>query len=189
MSFTSYFVIFYINISKIIDCGLERIGDLPNEFVFGACGTFEFPTGEERVMLCFSGVDKHNCVRWVLSGNVYCYLYSSNEIFLSYNGRTYSDHPNSDNSHYYTSLGNLDNKVFASGGGNTFSTGNNKVEIFDINANTWATKVSFPYCSMYVKLLQIHFFYYLASMITDWWAKRRQFWCLVAIVIILLFPL
>ena len=63
MSQISDFVIFHIKISKIIDCGLERIGDLPNEFVLGACGTFEFSPGEERVMLCFSSRDKHNCVR------------------------------------------------------------------------------------------------------------------------------
>ena len=36
MSFTSYIVIIYIKISKIVDCGLERIGDLPNDFVYRA---------------------------------------------------------------------------------------------------------------------------------------------------------
>ena len=52
------------------------------------------------------------------------------------------------NDHYYTSLGNLDNKVLVVGGyDGSGTTGTNKVEIFDINANTWATKTSFPYCS------------------------------------------
>ena len=63
MSFTSYIVIIYIKISKIIDCGLERIGDLPNDFVHGACGTFEFSAGVERVMLCFPYVGVNKCFR------------------------------------------------------------------------------------------------------------------------------
>ena len=39
-------------ISKIIDCSLKRVGDLPYELLFPACGTFKFP--EERAMMCFA---------------------------------------------------------------------------------------------------------------------------------------
>ena len=49
-------------ISKILDCELKRIGDLPIEFYYGACGTFLFD-GVERVMLCFALKDKKKCIR------------------------------------------------------------------------------------------------------------------------------
>ena len=68
--------------------------------------------------------------------------------FYSYNGKTYTDHPDTVNDHYRTSLGNLKNNVVAVGG---LLTKNNKVEIFDINSNTWDSKImfqpSFPFCS------------------------------------------
>ena len=70
---------------------------------------------------------------------------------LSYNGKEYTDHPDTINDHYTTSLGIIDDKVIAVGG---FETHNNEVEIFDINANTWATKTSFSFCSSsYVRYL------------------------------------
>ena len=50
-----------LQISKIIGCGLKRIGDLNNEFEFGACGTFLFPG--EKIMLCFGISDKTRCER------------------------------------------------------------------------------------------------------------------------------
>ena len=63
MSQISDFVIFHIKISKIIDCGLKRIGELPHEFEFGACGTFEFSSGDERVMFCFPWTRENKCFR------------------------------------------------------------------------------------------------------------------------------
>ena len=90
-----------------------------------------------------------------------------NKISCSYNGKEYDDHPNSANNHGFTSLGNLNNTVLAVGAG--YNPGyNNKVEIFDINANTWATKTSFPYCSSrYVLILKTNFFNYLGSIHTE----------------------
>ena len=49
--------------SKVVGCTLERFGELPNEFHDGACGTFEFSSGEERVMFCFSKNRKKKCFR------------------------------------------------------------------------------------------------------------------------------
>ena len=63
---------------------------------------------------------------------------------LSYNGEKYTNHPNSVSDHYFTSLGDIENKIVAVG---SWSAENTKVEIFDINSNTWTTKSSFPYCS------------------------------------------
>ena len=48
-------IIFELKISKIIDCSLERIGELPNEFYNGACGTYKFGSEDERVMFCLEG--------------------------------------------------------------------------------------------------------------------------------------
>ena len=49
-------------ISKIADCDLKRIGELPNEFQRGSCGTFLFD-GTERVMFCFPASDQKKCFR------------------------------------------------------------------------------------------------------------------------------
>ena len=43
-----------------------------------------------------------------------------------------------------TTLGNIENKVVAVG---SWVAGNAKVEIFDINSDTWTSKTSFPFCS------------------------------------------
>ena len=56
-------IIFELKISKIIDCSLERIGELPNEFENGACGTHKFGSGDERVMFCFPVSGKKKCFR------------------------------------------------------------------------------------------------------------------------------
>ena len=48
-------------ISKIIGCGLKRIGDLAYEFFAGACGTFLFP--QQRIFLCFGSFNKNKCQR------------------------------------------------------------------------------------------------------------------------------
>ena len=49
--------------SKIVGCTLERFGELPNEFYHGACATFEFSSGEERVMFCFASSGRNKCYR------------------------------------------------------------------------------------------------------------------------------
>ena len=65
----------------------------------------------------------------------------------SYNGQKYTDHPDSTNDHFETSLGNIGNKVLAVGGSSTAGgTHNVEVELFDIDSNAWTTKTSFPYC-------------------------------------------
>ena len=64
--------------------------------------------------------------------------------YLSYNGEKYTDHPSSVNDHYLTTLGDIENKILAVGGG---TSSNNKVELFDISSNKWASKASFPFCS------------------------------------------
>ena len=63
--------------------------------------------------------------------------------YFSYNGELYTDHPNSVNSHYQATLGDIENKILAVGD----YPSNNKVELFDISSNTWSTKTSFPFCS------------------------------------------
>ena len=44
-----------LKVSKVIGCGLQRIGDLNYDFYFGTCATYNFPT--ERILLCF-GIDR-----------------------------------------------------------------------------------------------------------------------------------
>ena len=69
--------------------------------------------------------------------------------YFSYNGEKYTDHPDSVNDHYWTTLGDIENNILAVGGGyvGVPSTENNKVELFDINSNKWTPKAPFPFCS------------------------------------------
>ena len=41
-----------LKVSKVIGCGLKRIGDLSYNFYHGTCATYNFPM--ERILLCFS---------------------------------------------------------------------------------------------------------------------------------------
>ena len=58
-AYAVYQVLFQI--SKINGCSLDRIGQLPHEFVYGSCGTYKFP--EERVMFCFQRSMESACFR------------------------------------------------------------------------------------------------------------------------------
>ena len=49
------------SIKKIENCGLKKIGELPFDFRFGTCGTFNFP--DERIFLCFGDVTRKKCQR------------------------------------------------------------------------------------------------------------------------------
>ena len=60
--FNSNKMIKSFQISKIVGCELKRIGDLPNPFYLGTCGTFVFD-GDERVMFCFPDSGKNTCFR------------------------------------------------------------------------------------------------------------------------------
>ena len=76
---------------------------------------------------------------------IYCYKIccSLNEAeYISFNGQNYMNHPNAVSEHRWTTLGDIENKIVAVGG-----TRNYKVELFDINSNTWTMQHSFPYCS------------------------------------------
>ena len=45
----------------------------------------------------------------------------------------------------------MENKILAVGGSpDSSSTSNNKVELFDIDSNTWTTKTSFGFCQSWV---------------------------------------
>ena len=64
--------------------------------------------------------------------------------FRSYNGKDYTNHPDTVASHFTTSLGNIDNKVLVVGG----AYSENEVEMLDIDSDTWSSKTSYPYCSL-----------------------------------------
>ena len=49
-----------LQVSKVIGCGLQRIGDLAFDFVLGTCATYNFPT--ERILLCFASDRLQTCL-------------------------------------------------------------------------------------------------------------------------------
>ena len=50
-----------LQMSKVIGCGLQRIGDLNYDFYYGTCATYSFPT--ERILLCFAIDRLQTCER------------------------------------------------------------------------------------------------------------------------------
>ena len=94
-------------VSKIINCSLRRVGDLPYELFAPTCGTFEFP--EERSMICFSSKHEKSCVR-------YCKRSITNiRSILSFDGHISYTHPNSTFTHHSTTLSSINNQVVAVG--------------------------------------------------------------------------
>ena len=88
-------------------------------------------------------------IRTSASGNNYIFLILAYHSFntydcFSYNGEKYTYHRDSVNDHYDSKLGDIGNKVLAVG---SYSPSDNKVELFDIDSNTWTSKASFPFCS------------------------------------------
>ena len=51
-------------ISKIADCQVERIGDLPFTFYGGTCATYHVPY--ERIFMCFSSGGYDKCRRYYI---------------------------------------------------------------------------------------------------------------------------
>ena len=47
--------------AKIVNCGIEFIGELSIEFYIGSCGTFLFP--DQRIFLCFGDRSRKKCHR------------------------------------------------------------------------------------------------------------------------------
>ena len=54
-----------LKVSKVIGCGLQRIGDLSYDFYVGTCATYNFPA--ERILLCFAEAYTQKCERLNLS--------------------------------------------------------------------------------------------------------------------------
>ena len=50
-----------LQVSKVIGCGLQRIGDLSYDFYVGTCATYNFPA--ERILLCFAEAYTQKCER------------------------------------------------------------------------------------------------------------------------------
>ena len=63
---------------------------------------------------------------------------------LSYDGKEFTNHPSTVNDHYWTSLGNINNRILAVG---DYSSENYPIELYDINSNTWTPKKAYPYCT------------------------------------------
>ena len=121
---------------------LERIADLQFSFAYGACGTFRFP--EERVVFCFAQGSEQKCFRLYIEF-LYKTLQGIGQIFLSYNGETSMNLPDSKYWHQRTTLGNIENNVLAVG--SSGPENNNQVEVFDTQSSIWTTRARYPFCS------------------------------------------
>ena len=130
-----------IEVSKVVDCGLKRIGDLSYDFILGACGTFFFP--QERIILCFSQSYPSKCERQVICRkfpNIFNRVLLI--LLLSYDGSIFHSHADSKNGHHATTLANIEGSPLAVGG---MTPQINKAETYDIGTNTWTEVSNYPY--------------------------------------------
>lgn len=118
----------YKQISKVEDCKLKRVGELPferNTFVEGGyCGTFLFPEDEYRVMLCFYDGEGKKC--------------------MSYEGTNFdTQFPESTHRHSFV-------KALTSYRGKPFITGNDgsdgrSTEYLDLGSGKWTVGTPYPF--------------------------------------------
>ena len=127
---------FKLQVSKVIGCGLKRIGDLSYEFLRGACGTYKFP--QERILLCFSESYKMKCERSISSFSYQFY----DGIFYSYDGVAFHNHADSQFEHFFTTLANYDDSPLAVAGQ---SPNTNKVEMYNMTTKGWIEVANYPY--------------------------------------------
>ena len=131
-------MLIFIQVSKIVGCELQRIGDLNYEFVMGACGTYNFP--QERILLCFSFAKKSGCERFVILKEITTYRYKNARF--SYDGLIFHNQADSKNDHAYSSLAKIDGAPLVVGCGSPYTK---KAEILDISSNTWTEIADYPY--------------------------------------------
>ena len=72
----------------------------------------------------------------------------NNSKSLSYNGKQYEDHPDSEFDHYTASIGNIENKIIAIAG-----LRGNQIETFDITSNKWTRQSEYTLCETFVCFL------------------------------------
>ena len=73
-------------------------------FVEGECGSFQFLSGEERIMFCFASSGHKKCFRLVSILNSIVI-----QRISRYNGMTYENNPDTVYHHSLTFLGNIGN--------------------------------------------------------------------------------
>ena len=67
-------------------------------------------------------------------------------MFISYDGEIFHNQADSKNSHYATTLTNIDKTPWTVGGAkNAGGIDTNKAEIFDISSNTWTEIAVYSY--------------------------------------------
>jgi len=105
-------------VSKISDCWLNRQSDLPFDFNFGSCGTYN-----NRVHLCFTLTEKDKC--W------------------EFDGVDVTDGVNSVYSHVYAKLSTYKGNPFVVG--HSSNTLGNTAESFSLETRSWQVEADYPF--------------------------------------------
>ena len=145
---------FRTQIAKLESCGIRRIGELPDSLQYAACNTFSDSGGEEYARLCFDLGHMDGCKRYngrELSAKKVPKIWSTS----SFDGKTKATiaAPRTNYRHYWTDLGNWQNKPVAVGG---YDPGDVHVE--QLEASQWEVKTDFPFAKQHIC------FYSMASM-------------------------
>ena len=127
------------------DCKLSRVGDLPFSFGDGTCENFIF-NAEPSIFMCFDYNTKRKCI--ILKrrnknplNNRDAFIFD-NEFDID---KTLSE---TKYDHYGSTIANYHGYPLVLGGmGNSSSTGNTKLEMFQPDKNGWIEGTDYPYAA------------------------------------------
>ena len=141
----------WLEIAKVTDCAVTTDGELPFDYLGGACNTFPF-----GIMLCFS---RHG----LLSGSTqsirecHSWVNSKTNIWLQnhfsrFNGSTFQTEAKSNFPHSLVgTLGSYRDSPFITGGYTSsswpapFSTSGLKTEVLNYDTSTWVQADDYPF--------------------------------------------
>ena len=113
-------------ISKVIDCQLRQVGELPFTFDYGACANID----DDRIYLCFYSSQFNHC-RVALS--------PTDDVFAVINQSLFN--------HRYTRIASKDGIILAVG-----DYGHCKAELLITDSNSWSELADYPFVRGFVKL-------------------------------------
>ena len=128
----------FIKVSRIENCGIKRLGDLPFDYYFGSCNTFLKPI--PTVLLCFYYEGPKVCHTLVHNLNE-----SSCENCFSFDGENYVRVEETKYSHRGTlGLGNYRGKAFTTGCSSS-CTSQVATELLDMTTMKWSDGPYYPF--------------------------------------------
>ena len=121
--------------SKVQDCKLTNVGELPFSYFWGGCNTFSF-----GIMLCFSEDSEQAC-HSLVQKKIHLKRLKN---FFSFDGTNFKSEASSQFPHFYVLvLGSYRNSPFVTGQNSAIN--GIKTEILDYEAGEWKQSADYPF--------------------------------------------